>query len=92
MCHRSTSPPPIANVLCLLHNLPKIVHKKQKINETLLLGGINFALCKEVKKSFQNQKILDKFIFGLLEGYISHQKFTKAIFLVKTSTSLKRMD
>jgi hypothetical protein len=28
----------------------------------------------------QNQKILDNFIFGLLEGYISHRKFTKAIF------------
>jgi len=31
--------------------------------------------CKQKK-----QKILDKFIFGLLEGHISHRKFTKAIF------------
>jgi hypothetical protein len=37
---------PEAKQLCLLHNSPKIVHKKN--NETLLLRGINFALSKEV--------------------------------------------
>jgi hypothetical protein len=39
----------------------------------------------------KKQKIFDKFIFGFVEGHISHRKFTEAI-LVKSTTSLKRMD
>jgi hypothetical protein len=61
----STNPATFEYALCLLHNLsriygnsPKIVHEKQKINETLLVRGINFALCKDAKISFLKSKDL----------------------------------
>jgi hypothetical protein len=37
------------------------------------------------------QKGIEKQIFGFVQGHISHQKFTKAIFSVKSTTSLKFM-
>jgi hypothetical protein len=63
-----------------LHNSPKIVHKKQKINETPLSRGINFLYARTQRNHSQKRKIYINLFFGLLKEYISQQKFTEVIF------------
>jgi hypothetical protein len=41
-----------------MHNSSKIIDKKQKIKETPLSRGINFALCKDANKSLPKTKEL----------------------------------
>jgi hypothetical protein len=62
-----------------LHNFANIIDKnkesmKNKKMELILLYA------RTQRKHSQKRKIFDKFIFGLLEGHISHRKFTEAIF------------
>jgi len=100
---RSKTVEPVLGTLMNFLNM-RIVNTRgiEQANKHVLMGLLTYNLKKYLKfirrkttaqvaaLNKDTQKGIERQIFGLLEGHISHQNLQRQ-FLVKTSDSLKRM-
>jgi len=101
---RSKTVEPVLGTLMNFLNMRRVNTRGiEQANKHVLMAALTYNLKKYLKFIHKKataqvaalnkdlQKGIERLIFGLLEGLISHRKFTEAIFLIKASTSLKCM-
>jgi hypothetical protein len=90
---RSKTVEPVLSTLMNFLNMRRVnTHGIEQANKHVLMAALTYNLKKYLKFITKKataqvaalnknlQKGIERLIFGLLEGYISHRKFTKAIF------------